>query len=143
MFFYQLGLAKQAQLPVVIHNRAADEDTVSILRQWFDGTVVLHCFSSVALLDEAVEQGWYVSFAGNVTYKNADDLRVAARAVPVRRLLAETDCPYLAPLPVRGKTNEPAYVVHTVAALADARGEDPEALGAQIDANATEAFALP
>ena len=142
LFIYQLGLAKEAQLPVVIHNRAADEDTVSILRQWFDGTVVLHCFSSVALLDEAVEQGWYVSFAGNVTYKNADDLRVAARAVPAARLLAETDCPYLAPQPVRGKTNEPAYVVHTVAALAEARGEDPEALGAQIDANATEAFGL-
>jgi hypothetical protein len=137
------GLAKEAQLPVVIHNRAADEDTVSILRQWFDGTVVLHCFSSVALLDEAIEQGWYVSFAGNVTYKNADDLRVAARAVPAERLLAETDCPYLAPQPVRGKTNEPAYVVHTVAALAEARGEDSDALGAQIDANATEAFGLP
>ena len=93
LFIYQLGLAKEAKLPVVIHNRAADEDTVSILRQWFDGTVVLHCFSSVALLDEAVEHGWYVSFAGNVTYKNADDLRVAARAVPAERLLAETDCP--------------------------------------------------
>jgi TatD DNase family protein len=142
LFIYQLRLAKEAQLPVVIHNRAADEDTVSILRQWFDGTVVLHCFSSVALLDEAVEQGWYVSFAGNVTYKNADDLRVAVRAVPAERLLAETDCPYLAPQPVRGKTNEPAYVVHTVAALAEARGEDAEALGAQIDANATEAFGL-
>jgi TatD DNase family protein len=70
-FIYQLGLAKRAQLPVVIHNRAADDDTLSILRQWFDGTVVLHCFSSLALLPEAVERGWYVSFAGNVTYANA------------------------------------------------------------------------
>jgi len=143
VFIYQLGLAKRAQLPVVIHNRAADDDTVSILRQWFDGTVVLHCFSSAALLPEAVERGWYVSFAGNVTYANAGDLRDAARAVPAELILAETDCPYLAPQPVRGKTNEPAYVVHTVAALAEARGEESDALAAQIDANATAAFGLP
>jgi TatD DNase family protein len=142
-FIFQLGLAKRAQLPVVIHNRAADDDTVSILRQWFDGTVVLHCFSSPALLPQAIEHGWYVSFAGNVTYANAADLRDAARAVPAELILAETDCPYLAPQPVRGKTNEPAYAVHTVAALADARGEDAEALGAQIDANASVAFGLP
>jgi TatD DNase family protein len=142
LFIYQLGLAKQANLAVVIHNRAADEDTVSILRQWFDGTVVLHCFSSPALLDDALEHGWYVSFAGNVTYKNADDLREAARAVPAERLLTETDCPYLAPQPVRGRTNEPAYVVHTLAALAEARGDVPEELAAQIDANAAAAFGL-
>jgi TatD DNase family protein len=142
-FIYQLGLAKRARLPVVIHNRAADDDTVSILRQWFDGAVVLHCFSSSALLPEAVERGWYVSFAGNVTYANAEDLRDAARAVPAELILAETDCPYLAPQPVRGKTNEPAYVVHTVAALAKARGEEPDVLAARIDANATVAFGLP
>ncbi len=143
LFIYQLGLAKRAQLPVVIHNRAADDDTISILRRWFDGTVVLHCFSSPALLAEAVERGWYVSFAGNVTYANAEDLRNAARAVPAELILAETDCPYLAPQPVRGKTNEPAYVVHTLATLADARGEDADALAAQIDANASAAFGLP
>jgi TatD DNase family protein len=143
LFIYQLGLAKKAELPVVIHNRAADEDTVSILRQWFDGTVVLHCFSSPLLLDAALEHGWYVSFAGNVTYKNAEDLRVAARAVPAERILAETDCPYLAPQPVRGKTNEPAFVMHTVAALAEARGDNPDELAAQIDLNASAAFGLP
>ena len=143
VFIYQLGLAKRSQLPVVIHNRAADEDTVSVLRQWFEGTVVLHCFSSPPLLPEAIERGWYVSFAGNVTYANAEDLRVAARAVPAELILAETDCPYLAPQPVRAKTNEPAYVVHTLAALAEARGDEPEALAAQIDANATAAFGLP
>jgi TatD DNase family protein len=142
-FIYQLGIAKRAQLPVVIHNRAADDDTVSVLRQWFAGTVVLHCFSSPALLPEAVERGWYVSFAGNVTYANAGDLRDAARAVPTELILAETDCPYLSPQPVRGKTNEPAYVVHTVAALAEARGDEPDALAAQIEANATAAFGLP
>jgi TatD DNase family protein len=127
----------------VIHNRAADDDTVAVLRQWFDGTVVLHCFSSPALLPEAVECGWYVSFAGNVTYANAEDLRNAARAVPAELLLAETDSPYLAPQPVRGKTNEPAYVVHTVATLAEVRDDEPGALAAQIDANATAAFGLP
>ncbi len=142
-FIYQLGLAKRAQLPVVIHNRAADEDTISILRQWFDGIVVLHCFSSPPLLDEAVERGWYVSFAGNVTYAKAEDLREAARAVPAELILVQTDCPYLAPQPVRGKTNEPAYVVHTVAALAEARGEDTDILAAQVDANASAAFGLP
>jgi TatD DNase family protein len=144
LFVYQLGLAKKARLPVVVHNRAADEDTISILRQWFDdGTVILHCFSSVALLEVAVERGWYMSFAGNVTYKNAEDLRAAAEAVPAELVLAETDCPYLSPQPVRGKTNEPAFVVHTLAALAEARGEDVDALAAQIDANATAAFGLP
>jgi TatD DNase family protein len=142
-FILQLGLAKRVGLPVVIHNRSADDDTLAILRQWFDGTVVLHCFSSPALLSAAVENDWYVSFAGNVTYKNAEELRSAAHQLSAERLLAETDCPYLAPQPLRGKTNEPAYVVHTVAALAEARGEDPEALAARIDANAAAAFALP
>jgi TatD DNase family protein len=144
LFVYQLGLARKAGLPVVIHNRSADEDTTSILRQWFDGgTVVLHCFSSPALLEEAVERRWYVSFAGNVTYKNADDLREAARALPAELLLAETDSPYLSPQPVRGETNEPAFVLHTLTTLAEARQEDADALAAQIDANATSAFALP
>jgi TatD DNase family protein len=142
-FIYQLGLAKRLAMPVVIHNRAADDDTASILGQWFEGTVILHCFSSPSLLAAALEHRWYVSFAGNVTYKNAGDLREAARAVPAERILAETDCPYLAPQPVRGKTNEPAYVVHTLAALADARGEDAEELARQIEANAAVAFGLP
>ena len=142
LFIYQLGLAKQAGLPVVIHNRAADDDTLAILRQWFDGTVVLHCFSSNGMLAEALERGWYVSFAGNVTYKNAAELREAARAVPDKLLLAETDSPYLAPQPLRGQTNEPAYVVQTLAVLADSRGVETDALAAQIDANATAAFQL-
>ena len=143
LFVAQLELAKAHQLPVVIHNRAADEDTVSTLRSAFDGTVVLHCFSSTGLLSDALEQRWYVSFAGNVTYKDAEELRDAARAVPATLILSETDCPYLAPQPVRGKTNEPAYVVHTIAALAEARGEAADELGRQIDANAAAAFGLP
>ena len=120
------------------HTRAADDDTRARLEE-HDGTVVLHCFSSPGLLDDALERGWYVSFAGNVTYKNAYDLRDAARRVPADRLLAETDSPYLAPQPVCGKRNEPAYVVHTYDFLAELRGED---VRAQIDANATRVFGL-
>ena len=104
--------------------------------------MILHCFSSPPLLDAALEHGWYVSFAGNVTYKNAYDLRDAARRVPVERLLAETDSPYLAPQPVRGQRNEPAFVRHTYEALAHMRGVTPDELTAQIDANATRVFVL-
>jgi TatD DNase family protein len=141
LFDRHLELAAAYRKPVVIHTRAADADTVDALAG-FDGTVILHCFSSPPLLEPALARGWYVSFAGNVTYPNAKDLRVAARAVPVDRLLAETDSPYLSPQPVRGERNEPAHVVHTLAALAGLRGETPEALAARIDANATSAFAL-
>jgi TatD DNase family protein len=141
LFERQLAVARDLAKPVVIHTRAADEDTLATLAG-FDGTVVLHCFSSPPILDTALERGYYVSFAGNVTYKNAYELRAAARGVPRDRLLAETDSPYLAPQAVRGKRNEPAHVVHTVRALADARGEDAQELAAQIDANADSAFGL-
>jgi TatD DNase family protein len=142
LFEQMLRVAAETGKPAVIHTRAADDDTVAMLRD-FTGTVVLHCFSSPHLLPHALERGWYVSFAGNVTYKNASDLRVAASQVPADRILSETDCPYLAPQPVRGKRNEPAYVVHTVAALAQARGEDVDELAVQIDRNAAECFGLP
>ena len=141
IFDEQLALAAELGKPVVIHTRAADDDTLEALAG-FGGTVVLHCFSSPALAAPAIQNGWYVSFAGNVTYKNAHDLRSAAFAVPAERLLAETDSPYLTPVPLRGRPNEPANVVHTVAALAHARNEDPVALAAQIDANATRCFNL-
>ncbi len=142
LFDQLLSVASDTGKAVVIHTRAADEDTVSALTG-FGGTVVLHCFSSPALLPVALERGYYVSFAGNVTYPKATDLRGAARLVPQNRLLAETDCPYLAPQPVRGQTNEPANVVHTLAVLAETRDEDPAALEAQIEANAAAAFGLP
>lgn len=142
LFAAQLDLAAATGKPVVVHTRAADEDTLAQLRD-HAGTVVLHCFSSPALLDDALERGWYVSFAGNVTFKNAPELRAAARLVPEDRLLAETDSPYLAPQPVRGRTNEPAYVVHTLAALAETRGVDGAELARRIDDNAAAAFGLP
>jgi TatD DNase family protein len=141
IFERQLELARRNRKPVVIHTRAADDDTLAVLAG-YDGTVVLHCFSSPPLLGPALEHGWFVSFAGNVTYPNAYELRAAARGVPPERLLAETDSPYLAPQPVRGRPNEPAHVVHTVAALAQARGEAVDVLAGQIDANATAAFGL-
>jgi TatD DNase family protein len=141
LFQLELELASDIGKPVVIHTRAAEHDTLAALRD-FEGTVILHCFSSPGLLEPALERGWYVSFAGNVTYPKAPELREAAARVPDDRILAETDSPYLAPQPVRGKRNEPANVVHTVDALAAARGEDAADLGHQIDANATVVFQL-
>ena len=142
LFERELELADELDLPVVVHSRAADAETAAVL-EGFHGTVILHCFSAPRLLPVALDRGYYASFAGNVTYPNAADLRVAATHVPSERLLAETDSPYLAPQPRRGRPNEPANVVHAVAALAAARGEDPAELGAQIDANAAAAFSLP
>jgi TatD DNase family protein len=138
LFDRELALALEVGKPVVIHTRAADDDTRDRLLA-HDGPVVLHCFSSPGLLDPALERGWYVSLAGNVTYKNAYDLRAAARRVPHDKLLAETDSPYLAPQPVRGKRNEPAYVVHTYDVLAELHGEE---IREQIVANADAVFGL-
>jgi TatD DNase family protein len=142
LFQRQLELATQLGKPVVVHTRAASEETAALLEP-FTGTVVLHCFSAPELLEVALERGYYLSFAGNVTYPKAEDLREAARQVPRGRLLAETDSPYLSPQARRGRPNEPANVVHTVGMLAEARGEEPSALAAQLDENAAAAFALP
>ena len=143
-FRAQAELASELGKPLVVHTRAADDDTVTVLRELPEATpVVLHCFSSAALLEPALEHGWYVSFAGNLTYPKAPELRWAAARVPADRLLLETDCPYLAPQPVRGRRNEPAYVVHTLAAAAEARGEEAAALEAQVEANAAALFGLP
>jgi TatD DNase family protein len=141
LFQAHLGLAEELGKTVVIHCRSAELDVARALGD-FAGIVVLHCFSSPGLLRPALDRGYYVSFAGNVTYPNADELRAAAREIPSDRILAETDTPYLSPQPRRGRPNEPANVVHTVAALAEVRGEDPHELAAQIDANADEAFGL-
>jgi len=141
LFEQHLELASVLGKPVVIHTRDAEEEVATALAG-FEGSVVLHCFSSPRLLPVALERRYYVSFAGNVTFPKADELRAAATQVPADRLLAETDCPYLAPQPRRGRPNEPANVVHTVAALAAARGEDTAELAAQIDRNASVAFSL-
>ena len=130
------------EIPSEDRNIRSTDDTRDALAS-FPGTVVLHCFSSPRLLPVALERGWYVSFAGNSTYPKSTDLRLAATQVPVDRILAETDSPYLAPEPVRGRRNEPAHVMHTLAALADVRGEDSAELEARIERNAAECFGLP
>jgi TatD DNase family protein len=144
LFRAHCELALRLGKPLVIHSRAADADTAAVLTSLpADTRVVLHCFSSTGLLAPALEHGWYVSFAGNVTYPAASDLRAAAARVPADRILAETDSPYLAPQPVRGRRNEPANVVHTLGSLAEARGIEAAELEAIIDANASAAFGLP
>ena len=141
VFAAQLELASELGKPAVIHTRAAHDDTLASLAG-FAGAVVLHCFSSPHLLPAALERGWYVSFAGNATFPKAVDLRLAATQVPAERILAETDSPYLAPQPVRGRPNEPANVVHTVAELARVRREEADELGRQIERNAEQCFGL-
>ena len=142
LFEAQLEVAAELGKPVVIHTRDAEADTADVL-SGFSGTVVMHCFSSPKLLETVLERGYYVSFAGNVTYPKAGDLRAAAAQVPADRILAETDSPYLAPQARRGRPNEPANVVLTIAELAKIRGVNPDELGEQIDTNAATAFALP
>ena len=144
LFRAQAELAVATGKPIVVHTRAAEDETLAVLAALpEDARVVLHCFSSLRLLAPALEHGWFVSFAGNVTYPKASELRTAAARVPVGRILAETDSPYLSPQPVRGRRNEPAHVVHTLATLAEARGEDRDELESAIDANAVAAFRLP
>jgi TatD DNase family protein len=141
LFEAQLALADELGLPVVVHSRQADADTAAALAG-FGGAVILHCFSSPGLLPAALDRRYYVSFAGNSTFPKASDLREAAAAVPADRILVETDSPYLSPQPVRGRPNEPAHVVHTVAVLAEARRVAPDLLAAETDANAAAAFGL-
>jgi TatD DNase family protein len=143
-FHAQIELAREHAKPLVIHTRAAEDDTIATLAERAHGLeVILHCFSMPGRLEECLGHGWWISFAGNVTYPKAGELRAAAADVPAERLLAETDSPYLAPQPVRGQRNEPANVLHTVAVLAEARGQGQQELAAQIDSNAAAAFRLP
>lgn len=142
LFDAQLALADELSLPVVVHSREAADETAAALAP-FGGTVILHCFSSPELLPAALEREYYVSFAGNVTYPKAPELREAATTVAADRILVESDSPYLAPQPVRGRRNEPAYVTHTIAALASAREVDQRAFAVRTNENATAAFGLP
>jgi len=140
-FVAQIELARRAELPLVIHTRDAAQDTLRILGDHADGLdVILHCFSIPEHLDEVVERGYWTSFAGPVTFKKSDDLREAAARAPLERLLVETDSPYLAPSPMRGKPNEPAYIRHTLAAIARARGMDSDELDRVTSANAARIF---
>lgn len=140
-FLAQIELARETAKPLVIHTRDAQEDTLAVLDEHAGGVpVVMHCFSMPERLDDCVQRGFYISFAGNITYPSAEDLRAAARRVPAERLLVETDAPYLAPQPVRGRENEPAHVVHTARTVAECRGTSYEELGATVDAAAAGVF---
>ena len=141
LFEQHLELAAAVGLPVVVHSRAAASETADVLRG-FGGDVVLHCFSEPELLDTALERGYYVSFAGNVTYPKAGELREAARRVPADRILVETDSPFLAPQGRRGKPNEPAFLVGTMEVLAAVRDTTLEELAAVVDTNANRMFAI-
>jgi TatD DNase family protein len=142
LFGAQLELAARLGKTVVIHAREADEDLPAAL-EGFTGTIVLHCFSSPALLPWALQRDCFVSFAGNVTYPSAGELRDAACLVPPERLLVETDCPYLAPQPKRGQANEPAFIVHTLALLAETLSVPLAELAERTAANTRVAFSLP
>ncbi len=142
-FRAQVRLANQRGLPVVIHNRDAHEDVAGILHEEGATRVVCHCFSGPA--DTAVrwaQAGWMISLAGPLTFPTAGSLRDVARRVPADRLLVETDAPYLAPVPFRGRRCEPAFIVHTARAMAELRGISNEALEAILDANARRVFGL-
>jgi TatD DNase family protein len=140
-FAAQIALARDTDRPLVIHTRAADEDTLAQLAAEADGvSVVMHCFSMPERLQECVRRGYAISFAGNVTYKNAAELADAARLVPEELLLVETDAPYLTPQAVRKERNQPAFVVRTAAFVAELRGVDLDELDATVTRNAARVF---
>ncbi len=145
-FEQQLDLAASLELPVVIHNRDSDEDLSAILEAHHARLAggVMHCFAgSTAFVERVLTWGFYISFAGNATFPKAEELRIAAQAVPLDRLLVETDAPYLAPQPVRGKRCEPAFVRHTAEALAKVLGVNFETLSAATAENAARLFRVP
>jgi TatD DNase family protein len=137
LFRERLRLARALDLPAIIHTRDAEEDTFSILRQESQGSLrgIFHCFTGDRTMAwRALDLGFHVSFSGIVTFPRSAELREAARSVPGDRLLVETDSPYLAPVPHRGKRNEPAWVVHVLEAIAELRGEPREVLGTTVTA---------
>jgi TatD DNase family protein len=146
VFRRQLRIAREVNLPVIIHSREADDETVAILREEMAGAGsrgIMHCFGGGAMMAESVlVLGFMISFAGNVTFKKAEDLRDVARRVPLDRLLAETDCPYLTPVPFRGRRNEPARVREVAACLAELRGVTTEEMGRITTENFGRFFTL-
>jgi TatD DNase family protein len=140
-FRAQIAIARELGLPVTIHTRDATEATLAILHEDAQGLeVILHCFSLVDHVDEVIDAGWYASFAGPLTYKPNERLREAAARMPADRILVETDSPYLSPVPLRGKPNQPAYVAHTLATLASVRGIDVATCDELTTTNAARVF---
>lgn len=147
VFIRQIRIAKELNLPIIIHSRDADDETVEILTQEcsypeFRGGI-MHCFGGTPLMaEDLMKIGFMISFAGNVTFKKAENLRDSARIVPLDKLLIETDCPYLTPIPFRGKRNEPMFVAETAKFLADLYEIDTEKLAKQTSKNFCEFFNL-
>ncbi len=140
-FAAQIALARETSKPLTIHSRAATDETLAQLAAEAEGLgVVIHCFSMPDRLDDCLERGYAISFAGNVTYKNAADLAAAAKLVPEDRLLIETDAPYLTPQVVRKHRNQPAFVAHTLAFLAELRGVTVAELDATVERNGARVF---
>lgn len=147
VFRRQIRTARELNLPIIIHSRDADDETVEILREECSGKDfrggIMHCFGgSAEMALNLMEIGFLISFAGNVTFKKADNLREAARVVPLEKLLIETDCPFLTPVPFRGKRNEPSFVVHTAKFLAEFYGIELEKLANQTTNNFVDFFEL-
>jgi TatD DNase family protein len=146
VFRRQLRIARELNLPVVIHSREANDETISIIRDELSGSDragVLHCFGGdLPMAREAIDLGFYISFAGTLTFKKAEDLREIARQLPIERLLVETDCPYLTPVPYRGKRNEPARVVETAKCLAELHGMEAIELGRITSENFATLFGV-
>jgi TatD DNase family protein len=138
----QAELALESGKPLVIHSREAVSETLEVLRG-FPGRVILHCFALPDDVDEVLERGWWASFAGNVTYPSAKPLQDAARRIPAERLLVETDSPYLAPVPHRGRPCRPQMVLDTLRFIAELRGVEADELAGAVVENADVAFALP
>lgn len=145
-FRKQLRMARERGLPVSIHTREAEADTLAILEEEWKGSGlggVIHCFTGTrAFAEAAVELGFFISFSGVITFKKAEDLRETARALPIDRILIETDSPFLAPIPYRGRRNEPAYVVETARAIATLHGMEPDDLGRATSENFKRLFAI-
>ena len=140
-FAAHIGLARELGKPLVIHTRAADDDTIATLARDAEGLeVVLHCFSMPDRLQECLDHGWWISFAGNVTYPKARELAFAAEQAPLDRILVETDAPYLTPQAVRKERNQPAFVVHTARFIAERRGIGYAELEAAVHANGARLF---
>lgn len=146
VFLRQLGIAAEMKKPIVIHTRDAWRDTIDLLREHWAPTglpCVMHCFTgNPEQARECIELDFYFGFGGVTTFPKAQEVRDAARTVPWDRLLLETDCPYLAPIPHRGKRNEPAFVAHTARVVAETRGETVEELGVRTTANFQRVFGV-
>ncbi len=141
VFLRQASIAKKLDLPLIVHTRNADEDTESILREVAPNRGVIHCFTAgERLADAALDLGFMISFSGIITFPKSQALAETARRIPADRILVETDCPYLAPVPRRGKRNEPAFVLDTARFVSDLRGAEFEEFALQTSANFEKLF---